>query len=42
MELLRASLNNVTWIEIEGAGHGVTIQRKDEVNRQVAEFLGTQ
>ena len=39
MELLQASLNNVTWIEIEGAGHGVTIQRQDEVNRRVVDFL---
>jgi len=42
MELLQASLSNVTWVEIEGAGHGVTIQRKEEVNRQIVEFLGTQ
>ena len=39
MELLQASLNNVTRIEIEGAGHGVTIQRQDEVNRRVVDFL---
>jgi pimeloyl-ACP methyl ester carboxylesterase len=39
MEFLRKNLGNVSLVEIEGAGHGVTIQRQEEVNRQLIEFL---
>jgi pimeloyl-ACP methyl ester carboxylesterase len=39
MELLRETIGNVSLVEIEGAGHGVTIQRQEEVNRQLLNFL---
>ena len=39
VELLQASIGNVSLVEIEGAGHGVTIERREEVNRQLVEFL---
>ena len=39
VELLQASIGDVSLVEIEGAGHGVTIERKEEVNRQLVEFL---
>lgn len=39
VELLQASIGNVTLVEVEGAGHGVTIERKEEVNRQLVEFM---
>jgi pimeloyl-ACP methyl ester carboxylesterase len=42
MEFLQQNLGDVSFVELEGAGHGVTIQRKEEVNRQIVEFLGTQ
>jgi pimeloyl-ACP methyl ester carboxylesterase len=42
MELLRETIGNVSLVEIEGAGHGVTIQRKEEVNRRVVGFLADQ
>jgi pimeloyl-ACP methyl ester carboxylesterase len=39
MEFVRKTLGSVSLIEIEGAGHGVTIQRQEEVNRQLLNFL---
>jgi len=39
MELLRDTIGNVSLVEIEGAGHGVTIQRQEEVNRRIVGFL---
>jgi pimeloyl-ACP methyl ester carboxylesterase len=39
MEFLEQNLPNVSMLEIEGAGHGVTIQRQEEVNQQLIEFL---
>ena len=42
MDFLRENLGDVTWVEIEGAGHGVNIQSQDEVNRRVVEFLSEQ
>ena len=42
MELLRDTIGNVSLVEIEGAGHGVTIQRKETVNRRLIDFLTSQ
>jgi len=42
MELLRETIGNVSLVEIEGAGHGVTIERKEEINRRVLGFLADQ
>lgn len=39
MEQIRLSSPNVLLIEIEGAGHGVNVERKEEVNRRIVEFL---
>ena len=39
MEFLQKNLGNVTLVEIEGAGHGVTTQRQEQVNRQIVDFL---
>jgi pimeloyl-ACP methyl ester carboxylesterase len=39
MEFLRKNLGNVSMVEIEGAGHGINVQRQEEVNRRVVEFL---
>jgi len=42
MEFLQKHLASVSTVELEGAGHGVTIQRKEEVNRKIVEFLTKQ
>lgn len=42
MELIQKQLSNVTFVEIQGAGHGVATESKDEVNREVLSFLGRQ
>lgn len=42
MELLRDTIGKVSLVEIEGAGHGVTIQRQQEVNRRIVDFLSDQ
>jgi len=42
MEFLQENLPKVSLVEIEGAGHGVTIQRKEELNRRLVEFLSEQ
>jgi pimeloyl-ACP methyl ester carboxylesterase len=39
MEFLQRNLGNVSFVEIEGAGHGVTIQRKEAINRRLIDFL---
>jgi len=39
MEFLQQNLRDVSFVELEGAGHGVTIQRKEEVNRRLTDFL---
>jgi len=39
VELVRTSAGNASFVEIEGAGHGVNVQRKEEVNRRIVEFL---
>ena len=39
IEHVREALPNVVYVEIEGAGHGVNVQRQDEVNRQLVTFL---
>jgi pimeloyl-ACP methyl ester carboxylesterase len=40
MQLIQNELEDVTFVEIEGAGHGVATERKDQVNRQIVAFLG--
>ena len=42
IEQLRDTMNNLTYVEIEGAGHGVAVERQDEVNRTLVDFLGRQ
>ena len=42
IELIQNNLSSVSLIEIEGAGHGVTIQRKEAVNRRLIDFLISQ
>ena len=39
MEFLQQNLGDVSFVELEGAGHGVSIQRKEEVNRRLTDFL---
>jgi pimeloyl-ACP methyl ester carboxylesterase len=39
IEFLRDNVSRVTFVEIEGAGHGLNVQRKEEVNRQLVSFL---
>jgi pimeloyl-ACP methyl ester carboxylesterase len=39
MEFLQETLNNLTWTRFKGAGHGITIERKDAVNSQLKAFL---
>ncbi len=39
IDFLRKELENVTYIEIEGAGHGVAVEAQEEVNRRLVEFL---
>lgn len=41
VDFLRGELENLTYVEIEGAGHGVAVERKDEVNRHLLAFLRT-
>ena len=37
-----ARLPLVSMVEIEGAGHGVTIQQQEKVNRHILNFLNEQ
>ena len=39
MDALRMKLANLTYVEIDGAGHGVATERKGEVNAHLLEFL---
>lgn len=39
VDFIVKSASNVSFIEVEGAGHGVTVERADEVNRHLVEFL---
>jgi len=39
MEFLRDNLGNASLVEIQGAGHGVSVEREEEVNRRIVEFL---
>ena len=39
MEVLREKLENLRYVEIEGAGHGVSVEREGEVNHHLAAFL---
>jgi pimeloyl-ACP methyl ester carboxylesterase len=39
IDFLRKELKNVTYVEVEGAGHGVAVEAKDEVNVELVEFL---
>jgi pimeloyl-ACP methyl ester carboxylesterase len=41
IDFLRGALDNLTYVEIEGAGHGVAVEAKDQVNRELVEFLRT-
>jgi len=42
MEFLRKHLASVSTVELEGAGHGINVQRQEEVNRKIVEFLSEQ
>ena len=39
IEQLRSSMSRVTYVEIEGAGHGVAVESQSEVNRHLSAFL---
>jgi len=39
IDFLRTKLENLTYVEIEGAGHGVAVEARDEVNRRLVAFL---
>ena len=39
VDFIRSHAANVSLDQIEGAGHGLLMQRKDEVNRKIIEFL---
>ena len=39
IDFLRTKLGNLSYAEIEGAGHGVTTERAAEVNRKIMELL---
>ena len=39
VELIVKNASNVSFVEVEDAGHGVTVERADEVNRQLIGFL---
>ena len=39
IEFLREQLKNVRYVEVDGAGHGVAVERQDEVNQRLVEFL---
>jgi pimeloyl-ACP methyl ester carboxylesterase len=39
VDFLRRVLRNVTYVEVEGAGHGVAVEAAGEVNRRLVEFL---
>ncbi len=39
IDFLREKLESVTYVELAGAGHGVAVERKDEVNRSLSSFL---
>jgi pimeloyl-ACP methyl ester carboxylesterase len=41
VELLRTTLSNLRYEEIEGAGHGVSVERQSEVNRYIESFMQT-
>ncbi len=41
IDFLRRELQNLTYVEIEAAGHGVAVERKDEVNRRLTTFLAS-
>ena len=40
MEFLRKELVDVVAVEVAGAGHGVNVERKEELNRRIVRFLG--
>lgn len=39
VELIVKNASDVSFVEVEGAGHGVTVERAGDVNRQLVEFL---
>jgi len=39
IDYLRETLQGHEYVELEGAGHGINIQRSDEVNRLLIDFL---
>jgi len=39
IEFLRDNVRTVTFVEVEGGGHGLNVESKDEVNRQLVDFL---
>ena len=39
MKFLQESLGKAAWLEIPGAGHGITIQQQEEINRQLTSKL---
>ena len=39
IDYLRETLGAVVFVEIDGAGHGINVERKHEVNRQIVRFL---
>ena len=41
VELLRRTLSHLRYEEIEGAGHGVSVERQSEVNRHLRTFMRT-
>ena len=41
IDFLRATMSNVAYVEIDGAGHGVTVERQQELNQHITSFLGT-
>ena len=41
IDFLRSELKNLTYAEIDGAGHGVTVEHQEQVNHQILSFMGT-
>jgi len=39
MDFLRKELRNVTFVEVEGAGHGVAVEAQSAVNQALLDFL---
>lgn len=39
VDFIAKNVSDVSFVEMEGAGHGVTVEQADEVNRELVEFL---